>query len=289
MRADTLFDFCYGLSPRWREKSELQRTKLAKEDKIHPGYGSMAAADLRRHHLESWLDAHKGWTDRRTPLQAVRRALNHAVDDGLIPSHGIEKFRVPQGRARVTYLSPEQERALIAAARPAFKLVLRVLIRTGMRPGELAKLTQSHVIDSGTRIELRFEGEESKNGKVRSVKITDPALIDLIRSQANMNGPGPIFRSESGKPWKVHYMSQSFRRVKKRVAKAGMKFDADTCIYSCRHTFAKRSLLGYWTGKPINMDMLAALMGNTPEVCRKHYADILKALDGVEELLWAAC
>ena len=42
MRADTLFDFVYGLPSKWRTKSEAARAKLTKADKIHAGYGGNA-------------------------------------------------------------------------------------------------------------------------------------------------------------------------------------------------------------------------------------------------------
>jgi hypothetical protein len=298
-RADTLFDFCYGLSAKWRTKSEAERSNITKQDRLtvdgkpRTVFGKMAVSGLRRHHLEAWLNEHPGWNDRRTRLQAVRRALNLAAEDGLIAANPIEKFRVPQGRARVTYLSPEQEGALLKAARPAFKVALKVLIRTGMRPGEFAAVTSGHIFDQGDRMELRFTPEETKSfkltGRVRAVKITDPEIMGIVRTQAKMNGPGAIFRTQTGQPWKTHYLSQSFRRAKRRAEKAGMKFDPDCCVYSARHTYGKRMLTGYWTGKPINIDLLSAMMGNTPEVARRHYVNILKSIDGVEELIWAAC
>ena len=43
-------------------------------------------------------------------------------------------------------------------------------------------------------------------------------------------------------------------------------------MYTCRHTFAKRILSGYWTGQPATIETLAGLMGNTPSVCWKHSA-----------------
>ena len=78
----------------------------------------MPVAELRRHHLEDWLDAHPGWNDRRIRLQAVRAVPIYAVNDGLIPSHQIEKFRIPAGRARVTFLLAEQQ-AVLNRCRPA--------------------------------------------------------------------------------------------------------------------------------------------------------------------------
>jgi integrase len=302
-RSDTLYDLCFGFPAKFREtETRKPRSKPTAADRIHPGYGRMLVADLRPFHLEDWLNAHKedatkgfkGWisnTGRRTRLQAVKRALNRAAKGGLIPKdHGIRGMTVPKGRARVTYLSPEQEKALSAAACPAMQLALRVLVRTGMRPGcEFAEITAAHVVDHGDRLEIRFKADASKNNKARVVRIKEKWLIDLLREQIEKFPTGPLFRNSDGKPWIVNSMSRAFRRALDRAKKSGMTFDKDVCLYSCRHTFAKRALIGYWTGKPINMELLASLMGNTPAVCARHYADILKELSGVDELLWTAC
>ena len=82
---------------------------------------------------------------------------------------------------------------------------------------------------------------------------------------------GPIFRSKSGKPWTKKNLSQRFRFLKYKLVKMGVEFDSDCCMYSCRHTYAKRTLEGYWTGKATNIETLARLMGNSPQVCRDHY------------------
>jgi integrase len=296
-RADTLYDLCYGFPAKFRRKG-----KPTPADRIHAGYGQMLVADLRPFHLEQWIEAHKedssrglkGWisdTGRRTRLQAVKRALNRAAKGGLIPKdHPIRGMHVPRGRARVTYLDEQQEAALLKAACPALRDALKVLVRTGMRPGcELAALTAARVIDHGHRMELQFGADESKNNRERIVLIKESWLIEDIRKRMKRYPTGPLYRNSDGEAWIVNSMSRAFRRALDRAKAAGVKFDDDVCLYTCRHTFAKRALIGHWTGKPINMELLAGLMGNTPAVCAEHYADILKELSSHKELLWTAC
>ena len=302
-RADTLYDLCHGFPAQFRESDTRKaKRKPTADDRIHAGYGKMLVADLRPYHLEQWLDAHKededkglkGWlsdTGRRTRLQAVKRALNRAAKGGLIPKdHAIRGMFVPKGRARVTYLDEQQEAAILKAACPALRDALKVLIRTGMRPGcEFAKLTAARVTDHGDRMELQFDADEAKNNRERIVLIKEAWLIEDIRKRVKRFPSGPLYRNTSGEEWIVNSMSRAFRRALDRAKAAGAKFDEDVCLYTCRHTFAKRALIGHWTGKPINMELLAGLMGNTPAVCAEHYADILKKLSSHRELLWAAC
>jgi hypothetical protein len=65
-----------------------------------------------------------------------------------------------------------------------------------------------------------------------------------------------------------------------------MRFDEDCCMYSCRHTYAKRTLQGYWSGKATNIETLAQLMGNSAQVCCEHY---LQWCESYTEPLWEAC
>ena len=92
-----------------------------------------------------------------------------------------------------------------------------------------------------------------------------------MRAQIEQHRDGPLFRNSDGAPWTRQNLSQRFRFLKYRLEKRGIEFDSDCCIYSCRHTYAKRTLEGYWTGRPCNIETLARLMGNSPQVCRDHY------------------
>ena len=56
-------------------------------------------------------------------------------------------------------------------------------------------------------------------------------------------------------------------------------------LHTCRHTFAKRILSGYYTGESASIETLAGLMGNTPKVCWDQYA---QWCDEYNEPLWAA-
>ena len=56
-------------------------------------------------------------------------------------------------------------------------------------------------------------------------------------------------------------------------------------MYTCRHTFAKRMPSGYYTGKPVTIEVLAGLTGNTPKVCWDHCA---QWADQYNDPLWAA-
>jgi site-specific recombinase XerD len=282
-RADTLFDLSTGYPSKWREA----KRKPAAADRLHEGYGKMAAEQLRPHHIFAWLDKHPGWGQggSRMRLQAIKRMMNFGKESGLIEKNPLRGMKVPAAGARITCISPEQEEALLKTGGYALRIAIRVLIRTGMRPQEFSQLTAAHVRDLGDKMELRFKAIEVKTRKDRIVRVADRDILEAIRKQIKEHKRGPLFRNKVGKPWIVKSLSRCFTRAKNRVIKSGIQFDDDCCLYSCRHTFAKRVLTGYWNNRPVSIELLSQLMGNSPQVCRANY---LRWSDSYERPLWEA-
>jgi integrase len=280
-RADTLFDFCFGIPPEFRnKKNETKQLSAARKEeaeakRIHKGYGRKKVSDLLPLDIDQWLNVHSTWKGgRRSRIQAVKRTLNYGVESGLIQKNPIKGYRTPRSVARVTYLTPEQEEACYEHCNRFFAKALRVCIRTGARFGsEFAIVTSKHITDiDDNRMEWKFQPEEVKNRRLRIIRITDPDIIALVREQIERQRKGtPIFRNTKGQPWTRPSLSLAFCTLKKRLKKKRIDLDKDACMYSTRHTYAKRILQGYWSGMPTNIETLARLMGNTPQVCREHY------------------
>jgi integrase len=289
-RAGIMFDFCFGLPARFRPSDDPDappKPKPKDSDYIHDGYEQLPVRQLKPIHIDTWLQKHPRWKGaRRTKIQAVKRALNYAVTGGLIAANPVKGYHTPKQNARTTYITPEQEVEFLTTATPALAVAIKVLIRTGARPGcEFAKVTAKHVKDHGERMEWVFQADESKTKKLRVIRITDPEIIGIVREQMAEHVRGPLFRCGDGHTvWTRDYLSQRFTRLRKKLQKRGIEFDRDCCLYSCRHTYAKRILQGYWNdGKHTNIETLARLMGNTPEVCREHY---LQWTESYNEPLW---
>ena len=198
--------------------------------------------------------------------------MNFAVEQGLIKKNPIRGYKTPRPEARVTYITPEQETSLLSKSNPSINIALRVCIRTGARPGtEFAAVTRRHVKIDANRMEWVFKADEVKTRRERRIFITDPDIIQIVQEQMEKYPEGPIFRNTRGEPWNRKSLSSRFRTIRDKLIEQGVEFDEDCCLYSCRHTYAKRTLEGYWSGKPCTIETLARLMGNSPQVCREHY------------------
>lgn len=268
LRAGYLYDLCNGLPAKFRESG----TKPTSKDRIHSGYGDKPLMELTKLDVERWIRAHPGWKAPRTALQAVRRMANYCDENGLIESSPLRGLKVPKAGKRVAYISSEVEEAIYQHARPALALAVKVCILTGARPDiEFASLEPRHVEEMPQGQRWVFPANESK-GRQRGRTIYVPTEVaEIVRKRIKRQRSGKVFRNESGEAWSLRGLQSAYRRLKKHLLRKGVEVDEPFVPYVCRHTYAKRMLGGYW-GKPVTLEVLAGLMGNTPKICWEHYA-----------------
>jgi integrase len=270
MRWQYLFDFCTGFPQRFKTKPEQAKSK----DRLHPGYGDRPAAEITIKDVTDWVAAHDGWVTGRTQKKVLLRAMNWAAspEQALLKANPIKGVKVGKSRSRITYFTPDQEVALLAAARKPLAIALKVCIRTGMRQGsEFAKIEAKHIEDTPHRMWVVLKDHKCARtkGGVREILIpTD--LAPLFREAAKQHPTGPIFRNGFGHGWTEYSLRRGFTDLRKRLEKQGIDLDKDACFYTCRHTYAKRCLMGYWT-KPVPLHSLAELMGNSVQIITEHY------------------
>lgn len=249
--------------------------------------GALTIDEFKRRHLRDWLARHKQWSDntRRNVIGSVKAAFNFCVREGDIDVNPVAGFAKPPSTPRVTAFSPEEEKQLYEATDEAFGLFLKACILTGARPySELARVTADHIVESdhGMYYELREHKTAGKTGRPRRILLCDE-MEQITRKLVESSGPGsgrPLFRSTRGRDWQRRNCVFRFRELRQKLA-----LPADRCVYTSRHTFAKRMLSGYYTGQPVTIEVLAGLMGNSPKVCWQHYA---QWADQYIDPLWAA-
>jgi integrase len=281
IRADLLFDFCSGFPPRFRERPD----KATASDRIHPGYGNRLWNQLRKIDVEDWLAAHPRWKSTRVAVQAVSRAFNYCLEQGVIRANPVKGLKATRPGKRVTYFTPEVEEALYRFASPELALAIKVCIHTGARPiCEFGRVEARHVqVDEKGNMVWWFSAKEAKvKSKPRVVRIAR-CIVPLVEEAMKKHPTGKLFRDPRGKPWTIPTMHCAFTKVRRKLLREKVPIDKSDVMYTCRHTYAKRMLAGYWTGKPLTIEFLAALMGNSPKVCWEHYA---QWCDKYTEPLW---
>ena len=277
LRRGLLYDLCTGFPARFQDGEPTA------EDRIHPGYGGKQANGLTTLDVERWLAAHPGWKSHRTALQAVRRVLNYCVGVKALDANPLRGLKVPKVGQRETYLPPEVEQAIYAHCKrvakrsgkersPALALAIQVCVRTGCRPDiEFNSLEARHVEETPRGQRWHFPAPEAKGRKKPRTIYVAPEIAKIARQQIKLYPTGPLFRGERGQPWTLDGLQSAFKRLRDALNRLGVTYIEPLIPYTCRHTYAKRMLGGYW-GPPVTLEVLAGLMGNSPKVCWDHYA-----------------
>ncbi len=257
--------------------------------------GALKVCEFQKKHLRKWLQQHEKWNhnSQRNVAGSVMAAFNYCCHFDDLDTNPLAGFEKPTATPRVTAFTPEEERAMYEATDEAFGLFIKACILTGARPySELAKVTADHVVETeqGMYYLLKARTPDGrgghktgkKTGRDRRIMLCDEmeAVTRVLALKAPKGSGIPLFLTTRGKAWKRCNSVQRFRELRGRLG-----LPADRCMYTCRHTFAKRHLSGYYTGQPITIEVLAGLMGNTPQTCWRHYA---AWADQYNDPLWAA-
>jgi integrase len=161
------------------------------------------------------------------------RLLNWAVEEGLLSEHHCHKlprlYRVD--RSEVVWTSADRE-AINSIAPNWVKRLLCIACETGLRPGDLIKLTWASVeyTPQGRRLRVRTK----KRGRLAHIPIT-PALAQVI--DATPQDQMLILTNASGGPLTEHRASEGLRQWRD---KAGLS--RDLRLQDCRGTAATRLL-----------------------------------------------
>jgi integrase len=191
-------------------------------------------------------------------LFLLRKALQQAVEDGLIPRNVAQGVKVSQvGKEEIRPLSPEQTKGFLEAASGyRFEALYVLAVHTGLRQGELLGLRWEDVDLEARTLCVRRTLSGAEGGRPvfgapktaksrRSVGLTQTAVEALERHRAAQEGErsklGPlwdktelVFRSTTSTPVNRHnLMNRSFKPL---LEKSGLP--RSTRFHDLRHTAA---------------------------------------------------
>jgi integrase len=222
-------------------------------------------ADLRPVDFERWVEARlkkvvNAKTGRTVSGATCNRALfwasalfEWARKMGHVkvnPVREVEKLS-EKGRAREVFLEPHEARELVSVADPVMRPVLTCAVSSGMRRGEMIRLSWRSV-DLPRRI-LFVEPEDAKSGRTRSVPMTDDLFREVAAlhaaravNAAALEGDDPVFRQANGGRITAEVIKKGLARAL-RACKAIPKDKAKRITaHALRHTAG--SLLAHATG-----------------------------------------
>jgi len=183
------------------------------------------------------------------------------------PAAGVERQREPAPQIRFLTLDQIQQQLDILEDHPLLLAMVATYIYAGLRREEGIWLTRNDVDLQKRHIRVQsktVEGEswQPKTKRNRIVPISQ-ALGNILQGYRPPHRGVWFFPSPTGKRWDPDNFSQDLRAINK----AG---DLDWSCLDFRHTFGS-----HLAQKGESLYKIATLMGNSPEICRRHYAALI--------------
>lgn len=238
--------------------------------------GRIDLARLRTSDLKAWIEGQLDIDDEEDDEEDLRRAkdsanrnlaslkaaLNLALRDRLVAHDAGWKTVVPfrkVGRRRQGFIPLEQRVALLAKCPQDLALLVKGLLLTAARPGELARAAVAH-FDRGQRT-LSLEG---KTG-FRVVTLSTTAAEFIGQQAAGKIGNALLFSTAYGQQWNKDSWKKEFR-----AAVTAAELPADIVMYSLRHTAITEMIV------VAGMDsfVVAKLAGTSTAMIDKHYGHL---------------
>lgn len=238
--------------------------------------GKIDLSKLRTSDVKSWLstqieigeseaededDLRRAKDSANRNLASLKAALNLALRDRLVATDvgwkTVAKFK-DVGRRRQAFLPADQRKRLIECCADDMRQLVRAMLLTGARPGELANASVQHFDrDQGT---LALEG---KTGH-RVVTLSSAAIAFFVDETKDKIGNAPILQTGYGQRWNKDSWKKPFK-----AAVSAAKLPPTVVMYSLRHTAISEMIAA-------GMDsfIVAKLAGTSTAMIDKHYGHL---------------
>jgi integrase len=162
--------------------------------------------------------------------------LNQALHNRLVATDAgwktVRAFPKVSSRRKEAFLSLEQRKQLLNACDEDLRLLVKGLLLTGARPGELAALNASGFDKRLGALTLR-----GKTGE-RTVAISTAAVLFFTEISQDKIGQASMFTTSYGQPWNKDSWKKVFKTA---VERAGLP--DGVVMYSLRHTAISEMIL----------------------------------------------
>jgi integrase len=166
--------------------------------------------------------------------------------------------RPPEPDRQVEVLNREEERHLLAVADPQTRFVADLFLASGMRRGEGLELLWSQVDRHGGAILIN----KTKTGKARSIPLNArlTGVLDRVTKHVRSDF---VLSDREGRPLDPYVVT---RAIESAMERADIPKAPGAVFNLLRHTFGSRL-----AEAGVDMTTLATIMGNSPEICYRHY------------------
>lgn len=260
------------------------RTYEAAWSKLDADFGAHKLSDIRRPHLQKWIEDFAQRPQQRKnrkpddpplypsassvrnaiePLRAIYRRAVHMERVSIDPTTGLQMPKPGKRRERIC--TPEEARALLGTLPDDLRPIWATAFYGGLRLGELLALRWDHVDLSGKVIHVQRawddkEGDQEPKSKaaVRKVPVIDLLAVELEaqRERTGRSGADLVFGRTEADPFSKMGNYSRTRTL--------WKDDPDPpTLHDARHTFASYMIAAGCNAKALSVVMGHASIGIT--------------------------
>lgn len=253
----------------------------------------LKVADLRPHHVESWLAKKSNVTTagtKRNYRSIILAALNWAADkkrENLIPSNPLRGLlELPEGdsRGEDAVWSKAVFDLVLRVANPAFADMVRILAWTGARPSTICRIEKRHYREKWRLwdVEDLYKERKTKTKYVKRVRFL-PQAVPIVERLNAKHPEGPIFRNSLGTPWTPDTLGVYLYQLRHKFNDTkGLDWPDGLCLYGLRHTFATSFLADH----PNEIEYLRVLLGHKNyKMIFKHYGHLIDQHEKINDKL----
>ncbi len=184
-------------------------------------------------------------------LEALRRMLFWAVDEGLLTTNPLSRVRMTRERKKPRFvISVAEEQKLLEAAAPHLRAIIIAALDTGMRRGEILAQRWEHI--DFTRAILYVTHSKTPEGEAREIPLT-ARLADLLRAHEQSEGLVFTFKGQPIRKIKTAW--------KAAIRRAGIRYHR---FHDLRHAFncrlmeagvlqeVRKALMGHSSGEDVH-------------------------------------
>lgn len=266
-------------APGTAKGQEANRTAMDRHAGSH--VQAQALEDITAQKINCFLAARvdkDGWSAKTANLtrQALHQLFSYAIKylgfrsgDPRYPNpvEAVDRLREPAPQIRFLTLTQIDGQLRILREHPVLHAMVATYIYAGLRREEAIWLTHDDVDLDRRLLRIRAktiegQGWQPKTKRNRVVP-TSRALHSLLQAYAPREGCVWYFPSPAGKRWHPDNFSQKLRKIN------GSHGFGWSCL-DFRHTFGSQL-----AQKGESLYKIATLMGNSPAICRRHYAALI--------------
>lgn len=231
-----------GLSPRTLEWYAMIGSRFAAFRAVHDAEPSLHAVTIAEARAFVVALQNGGLSPSSVAgfVRGLKAIFAWCAAEGLVEADPLRRLPRPrEPRRLIATLGPVELERLLATAGRRERLMIALLLDTGLRLGELADLRCGDVLDDGY---LRVRGKGAKERLVPLGAVSERRLRDYLahgRARPIGRRVDHVFLARDGRPMSPAAIQHVLRRLGKRAGLDGVR----TNPHTFRHTFAKLYLL----------------------------------------------